>query len=323
MAKKKTNEELLQDLAKLGQDLGAANQTLLDEQEAARKAQQEANEEQYKEAQRAAKVKEQSVAEQLLKVRQDALDAQKEGAAEEKLDNKRTAYAGLTEMLTGLTNLIGVGAGASNQKPTTYSKDWMAKADENRKARKLRSENLKERRAELQAQYNDLQAANITSLADLRAKHSAEDVKAQSAISANKAKAAASQYDINSTLLDAQMRQNNDDRDYQMTQRKYADSRQDALNTDTMQVILPNADGSYNAYELPVGNIGQIVMQYGSPAQQARWASTQDNSIRAAIAQEIAATNAEASRMLKGGSVTSGGSATSAGSGFDMSKLGL
>lgn len=316
MAKKKTNEELLQDLEQYGKDLNAANEEMLKSQEKALKEQQKANEEQHKEAQRAARVKEKSVAEELLKVRQDALDAKKEGEAEEKLDKKRVAYTGVTEMLTGLTNLIGVGAGASNQKATTYSKDWMVKADENRKARKLRAENLKDKRAELQNKYNELISSNITSLAELRAKHAAETTKSMGTMATAKAKAAASQYDINSTLLDARMRQNNDDRDYQMTQRKYADSRQDALNTDTMQVILPNADGAYNAYDMPVANVGQVVMTYGTPEQKARWASTQDNQTRAIIAQEVAS-NAEASKMLKGSS------AVSAGSGFDMSKLGL
>lgn len=316
MAKKKTNEELLQELTQQGQQVTQANTDYLADQEEARKEQLKANQEQLKATQEAAKAREQSVADQLLKVHQDALDAKQKGAIEEKVDKARTAYTGVTEMLTGLTNLIGVGNGATNQTATNYSKDWMVKADENRKARESRTESYKERRRALQTQLDDLKANNISTLADLRAKHASEDIQAKDAIASNKAKAAADAYDINSTLVNAQMRQNNDIRDYAFEQSKYKDRRQDALNTDTMRVILQGEGGAYNPYDLPISNVAQIVSQFGTPEQVARWSNTQDNSIRATIAQEVA-NNAEAAKMLKAGSTTLSGS------GFDMSKLGL
>lgn len=67
-------------------------------------------------------------------------------------DNKIASLSGATELATALVNMVGVGSfDSANQAPTTFSRDWMQKADAD----------TKERRARIDALRNQQRVANM------------------------------------------------------------------------------------------------------------------------------------------------------------------
>ena len=76
-------------------------------------------------------------------------DMRKAQAARNAEVNRNTAWgtglSGIGEAISALANLTGVGAGAVNQQPARYTQDWMRAADQDRRERQARLDNLEAR----------------------------------------------------------------------------------------------------------------------------------------------------------------------------------
>lgn len=113
--------------------------------------------------------------------------------AEEDRDKKQTrgealggVLLGVGEALSSVINLTGVANGAFNQTPPTYSKDWQKRADEQRKQRQSKMEDLSDRQRKvrdtiLQARLAAQQAALNRQLKRSKAVFDAASLEADTA----------------------------------------------------------------------------------------------------------------------------------------------
>lgn len=99
-----------------------------------------------------------------------ALDeARQEDARLAQQERSRAVWAGATEAASAIANLVGVGSfGASNQVYRQYSKDWMDRADQERRLRRSRIDNLGDRQRQLQQQLASLRQGNANTVNNMR-----------------------------------------------------------------------------------------------------------------------------------------------------------
>ena len=98
-------------------------------------------------------------------------------AMDEASQKRAQAYryiAGIGDAISGVANLVGTAHGAANQQQEYNAPGIMAKAEEQRKARKLEMDQLNERLRELKAQKGALAATRDLKLGELRGKKAAE-----------------------------------------------------------------------------------------------------------------------------------------------------
>lgn len=95
---------------------------------------------------------------------------------------KAAAWTGAGELATSLANLIGVGSfNSANQTYKNYSTDWMNKAEEARKARITRRDNMKAQLDSLNAQLGALKSGKANALATYDIKKKQQDISQQKA----------------------------------------------------------------------------------------------------------------------------------------------
>ena len=76
----------------------------------------------------------------------DDLDrTKKEAELQKQIDTNKSVFAGVTEFVSGLANLIGTTQGAVNQQPRTYAQDWMREADQHRQQERDRLDRMRDR----------------------------------------------------------------------------------------------------------------------------------------------------------------------------------
>lgn len=122
----------------------------------------------------------------LLQMNADMKAAEERDLAQQKAYQKAAAWTGAGELAAGLANLIGVGAfGSAHQQYNNFSKDWMAKADEERKTRVARSDKMKDQLRTLNAQIAALKSGKATALANYDIKKRQADIQQQRADAQN------------------------------------------------------------------------------------------------------------------------------------------
>lgn len=88
---------------------------------------------------------------------QDVKTEEAEAAAENQANMDAAKWTGVTELVSSVANLAGVGAGnAVSQQYHQYSQDWMRKADADAKAHRSRIQSLRERQRSIGMQINQL-----------------------------------------------------------------------------------------------------------------------------------------------------------------------
>lgn len=75
----------------------------------------------------------------------DLAEAKKEAELQRQIDTNKSVFAGVTEFVSGLANLIGTTQGAVNQQPRTYAQDWMREADQHRQQERDRLDRMRDR----------------------------------------------------------------------------------------------------------------------------------------------------------------------------------
>lgn len=112
---------------------------------------------------------------QILTDVQGKMDAAKvKDAAAMKRENAYRTIAGLGDTLSGVANLVGTMAGASNQQQTYNAPAVIQKAEEARKARRIEMKDLDKRLEEMTTRQRDLKAAGSLKEAELKAQHDKE-----------------------------------------------------------------------------------------------------------------------------------------------------
>ena len=95
------------------------------------------------------------------KSEKDVQQEQAEAAAQQKADTDAAKWAGVTELVSSVANLVGVGAGnAVSQQYRQYSQDWMRKADMDAREHRARIQNLRERQRQVQMHMNQMRLAD-------------------------------------------------------------------------------------------------------------------------------------------------------------------
>lgn len=98
-------------------------------------------------------------------------------AMDEASQKRAQAYryiAGIGDAISGVANLVGTAHGAANQQQEYNAPGIMAKAEEQRKARKLEMDQLQARMDELKAQRSAMQGTRDLKLGELSGKKAAE-----------------------------------------------------------------------------------------------------------------------------------------------------
>lgn len=155
--------------------------------------------------------------------------AQAEDAALRQQEQKRAAWVGTTEALANLTNLIGVGSfGASNQQYHSYSKDWMDKADADRRLRRNRIDNIRDRQRAMAQQLAQLRGNQAQQYIALRGQNAGQrynaDMQLATTIAGAKDKLAAQKANDAAQLANIAIQQGNADRQIGET-RRYHDAQ--------------------------------------------------------------------------------------------------
>lgn len=111
----------------------------------------------------------QNFADLALQYKKDYDNALAEDAALRQQEDKRAVWTGVTEGLASLANLVGVGSfNSANQTYHSYSKDWMDKADQERRIRRNRIDNIRERQRAMEQQLAQLRGNQNMQLINLR-----------------------------------------------------------------------------------------------------------------------------------------------------------
>lgn len=112
---------------------------------------------------------------QILTDVQGKMDAAKvKDAAATKRENAYRTIAGLGDTLSGVANLVGTMAGASNQQQTYNAPAVIQKAEEARKARRIEMKDLEKRLEEMTTRQRDMKAAGTLKEVELKAQHDKE-----------------------------------------------------------------------------------------------------------------------------------------------------
>lgn len=156
--------------------------------------------------------------------------AQAEDAALRQQEQKRAAWVGTTEALANLTNLIGVGSfGASNQQYHSYSKDWMDKADADRRLRRNRIDNIRDRQRAMAQQLAQLRGNQAQQYIALRGQNAGQrynaDMQLATTIAGAKDKLAAQKANDAAQLANIAIQQGNADRQFRANQAQLGESR--------------------------------------------------------------------------------------------------
>lgn len=107
-------------------------------------------------------------------------DARQKDEVARRRENAFRYISGLGDTLSGVANLIGTAHGASNQNQTYNSHAVVQKAEEARKARKLKIEDLSKRLDEMTTRQRELKAAGSLEEAKLAAQHAKDMATLQS-----------------------------------------------------------------------------------------------------------------------------------------------
>ena len=112
---------------------------------------------------------------QILTDVQGKMDAAKvKDAAAMKRENAYRTIAGLGDTLSGVANLVGTMAGASNQQQTYNAPAVIQKAEEARKARRIEMKDLEKRLEEMTTRQRDMKSAGTLKEVELKAQHDKE-----------------------------------------------------------------------------------------------------------------------------------------------------
>lgn len=111
----------------------------------------------------------QNFADIALQYKKDYDDALADDAALRQQEDKRAVWTGVTEGLASLANLVGVGSfDSANQTYHSYSKDWMDKADQERRIRRNRIDNIRDRQRAMDLQLQQLRGNQNMQILNLR-----------------------------------------------------------------------------------------------------------------------------------------------------------
>lgn len=100
-----------------------------------------------------------------------------EDEATKKRENAYRYITGLGDTLSSLANLVGVANKASNQKQTYNSHAVVQKAEEARKARQIKIDDLNKQADEMQARLREMKAAGSLNEAKMSAQHRKEEMQ--------------------------------------------------------------------------------------------------------------------------------------------------
>lgn len=147
-----------------------------------------------------------------------------EDAALQQQEQKRAAWVGATEALANLSNLIGVGSfDSSNQQYHSYSKDWMDKADADRKLRRNRIDNIRDRQRAMQQQLAQLRGNQAQQYIALRGQNAGQRYNAEmqmaTTVAGTKDKLAAQRANDAAQLANISIQQGNADRQFEEQKR--------------------------------------------------------------------------------------------------------
>lgn len=166
----------------------------------------------------------QDFADLALQYKRDYDAALAEDAALRKQEERGSALMGITEAVANLTNLIGVGYnGASNQQYHSYSKDWMDRADAERKARRNRIDNIRDRQKAMQQQLAQLRSQNAMQYISMRGQDANQRYNAAlhtaTALAGERNKLAQQEADDANKLANISINQGNADRQFKEQKR--------------------------------------------------------------------------------------------------------
>lgn len=139
-------------------------------------------------------------------------------------EQKRAVWVGATEALANLSNLIGVGSfGASNQQYHSFSKDWMDKADADRRLRRNRIDNIRDRQRAMQQQLSQLRSSQAQQYIAMRGQNAGQrynaDMHLATTIAGAKDKLAAQKANDAAQLANVAIAQGNADRQFEEQKR--------------------------------------------------------------------------------------------------------
>lgn len=134
-------------------------------------------------------------------------------------EQKRAVWVGATEALANLSNLIGVGSfDSSNQQYHSFSKDWMDKADADRRLRRNRIDNIRDRQRAMQQQLSQLRSSQAQQYIAMRGQNAGQrynaDMHLATTIAGAKDKLAAQKANDAAQLANVAIAQGNADRQF-------------------------------------------------------------------------------------------------------------
>lgn len=128
---------------------------------------------------------------QLQSYKNEANAAIQENQQQVEQAQQKAAWTGATEFANALTNLIGVAAGgASSQTYKPYSQDWMRIAEEQKKAKQVRTDNLRERQRVMEAQLSTLRTQKGNALVSAQNQAEANAIRRETLAAQREQKAA-------------------------------------------------------------------------------------------------------------------------------------
>lgn len=139
-------------------------------------------------------------------------------------EQKRAVWVGATEALANLSNLIGVGSSdSSNQQYHSFSKDWMDKADADRRLRRNRIDNIRDRQRAMQQQLSQLRSSQAQQYIAMRGQNAGQrynaDMHLATTIAGAKDKLAAQKANDAAQLANVAIAQGNADRQFEEQKR--------------------------------------------------------------------------------------------------------
>lgn len=166
----------------------------------------------------------QDFADIMLQYKRDYDAAAAEDAELRRQEDKRAVWIGATEALANITNLIGVGGfNSSNQQYHTFSKDWMDKADADRKLRRTRIDNIRDRQRAMEQQLAQLRGQNAMQYISMRGQNAGQRYNAgmqmATTIAGNNDKLAAMKAQDAAAIANVAIAQGNADRQFEEQKR--------------------------------------------------------------------------------------------------------
>lgn len=216
--------KLQAEYAKRNAELDANNKQLAEQLEANKKALEKSQAENEAAMLQAQQRQQQDFADIALQYKRDYDAALAEDAALRKQEERGSALMGITEAVASLTNLIGVGYnGASNQQYHSYSKDWMDRADAERKQRRNRIDNIRDRQKAMQQQLSQLRSQNAMQYISMRGQDANQRYNAAlhtaTALASERNKLAQQKANDAAALANIAIQQSNADRQFEEAKR--------------------------------------------------------------------------------------------------------